>query len=1270
MDVQIFNICPSASARDVQRAIANILHSPGFQGGDKPLINFEFVLFPDKNEDHCREGLLTLPTHDIGEQFLHAYGGSSPASSVSVGWYDLGFRKSESDPQPATLERITTEPYHEIEEELQEIVEEGLQEDNYEEENYEDENLNGEEAQRYEADQSEHIIDFQQLEAEQKQRRKNQKQLENDFREHTVSVSALQFGWECRDGLYSVEYEKTCKGFGTLAFYGKRREFRIQIRNATGKDSIIVVIRAAQIAWASVHQQSATQSVLFLALHWSPTYEHEEAEEATSKEQGKRRKQPRQRLAAFDPEHAAYAMYTSLALRFVCDDESAHENLIWLCKHARIKRNRHIHLVAHPRRGLFAAPVQAEYRKWLVELEWELAFQVDILARNNILDLQEILSLRKQLDRMAADKDVRYLAAFVRYLAHEARDPSWYRNAKNPKDALKEHFIRCRKEFQPPLPGPSPDDIVKGTHQQFECYHAVVTPSTIRLDGPFLEQCNRVVRKYAQHTSCFLRVRFTDEARLQFRSDREVDCRSFIHKRFGNVLRRGLVIAGRHFDFLGYTQASLKEHTAWFVRNFKLRTVAPDGSQHEEDITVDKIIAGLGVFDGIQYDPELLMCPARYGARLAQCFSSTSASVTVDLDDIEVIPDILDADEQRSFTDGIGTISGRLADEIWDRLCAVKRRLANEPRPRRFQIRIQGAKGMVSVDHTLPGRKLCLRPSMIKFYAEDSRTLEVADAFVKPSRFYLNRPLVMMLEELCVIGGYKFLESLQDTIMNKTRDAVQSLWAAAELFGDYNLGRVYDLSDVFQELHNMGIDTLDDVFSQQVLRFGVHHIVRDMKYRARIPVPNGWNLVGVADVHGYLEEGQVFACIIPCEGQEPIYLHGPTLVSRSPVSHRGDVQVAWAIGPPPLGSPFEIEPLHNSIVFSTRGARPLPSYLGGGDLDGDEFVCSDHPLLIPQVVYDPAEYGKAQRNTLDRPSTRLDVADFLTEYLYSDTIGLIATNWLTIMDQSPPGVLDPSSTHKHKEALEVLAELHSKAADYPKTGMPVDVQEIPRSTLDCRPDWSAPEGQDGDSPIYYKSSRWIGRLYRAIDLDHVPESTSSVLQTPTKFPSIDKVVEIFDRNKFPANDPVIEALRVRITPFVASPYRYSKKRIDSLWDCYRSYVTSLRTICTTFSIAQRHAAMLSEEEVVVGTIVAQTSQPHMRKERMAKMREHSGQLVFRTAARIVGSQPDDNKEALKRAWVAFRVSTVQADAFGSRSFGLIALRELFNALRKLESADS
>ena len=44
-----------------------------------------------------------------------------------------------------------------------------------------------------------------------------------------------------------------------------------------------------------------------------------------------------------------------------------------------------------------------------------------------------------------------------------------------------------------------------------------------------------------------------------------------------------------------------------------------------------------------------------------------------------------------------------------------------------FQIRLLGCKGMVSVDHTLPGRVMCVRPSMIKFHGKRELEYEVEE---------------------------------------------------------------------------------------------------------------------------------------------------------------------------------------------------------------------------------------------------------------------------------------------------------------------------------------------------------------------------------------------------------------------------------------------------------------------------------------------------------------------------------------------------------------
>lgn len=78
--------------------------------------------------------------------------------------------------------------------------------------------------------------------------------------------------------------------------------------------------------------------------------------------------------------------------------------------------------------------------------------------------------------------------------------------------------------------------------------------------------------------------------------------------------------------------------------------------------------------------------------------------------------------------------------------------------------------------------------------------------------------------------------------------------------------------------------------------------------------------------------------------------------------------------------------------FPNTGDRPLPSCLGGGDLDGDLYNLipledPDFPelsLFKPDKDSSPANYDPAPKKMLDRPSNMLDVADFVMEYISSD----------------------------------------------------------------------------------------------------------------------------------------------------------------------------------------------------------------------------------------------------------------------------------------------
>jgi hypothetical protein len=102
----------------------------------------------------------------------------------------------------------------------------------------------------------------------------------------------------------------------------------------------------------------------------------------------------------------------------------------------------------------------------------------------------------------------------------------------------------------------------------FECYHVTITPTGQLLGGPIPETSNRVLRWYSDYQHHFLRVDFSEEDGNNIRLDREVDNATFVQERFGSVLKNGIKVAGRRFEFLAYSQSALREHAVWFISPF------------------------------------------------------------------------------------------------------------------------------------------------------------------------------------------------------------------------------------------------------------------------------------------------------------------------------------------------------------------------------------------------------------------------------------------------------------------------------------------------------------------------------------------------------------------------------------------------------------------------------------------------------------------------------------------------------------------------------
>ncbi|THU91778.1 RdRP-domain-containing protein [Dendrothele bispora CBS 962.96] len=1077
--------------------------------------------------------------------------------------------------------------------------------------------------------------------AEERERR------DNYLKSNSVAIMTIQSGWETRHDTYSVEWEHSTDG--NLSFDNERREFRIGIPQSLGH-SLVIAIRPSQILEMSAHLYRSTQPVIFFVLSSHPSFLLVVPDQSV------------QRLSSLPlADHELVVPYTSLALRLVCRSTRDLQQFRTLCATAQLRT---LHDWEYPveKGHLFSREALEQLNEVLRKLNWCVAFQVEAFLRHAYIDAKEALQLIPVILKLVKARGKQYVASFLRHIGPQLRDRYVGYNSTQQSianfllDAEREYFDYRKKQSITPVEG-----------SLFDALHVVITPTTMFLEGkrPFPERSNRVIRSYIDNHESFLRVSFVDEDGLQFRFDRDVDGPSFIRSRVGKFLLEGLTIGGRSFKFLAYSQSALKEHAVWFVKTFR-------GVKTGQVVDAARIIKGLGEFKS----KDLMHCPARYGARISQAFTATDATL-VEVEEIINIPDISTPDQKYDFTDGVGTMSKELARAIWSDLKSSKRRNRNRPKPAALQIRFMGSKGMLSVDYKLKGMTLrltvCLRPSMVKFDGAESRTIEIARAFDRPGKYYLNRPLIMLLEGLGV--PYKTFEYFQDRAVRQVYESTKSLESAARMLESFGLGNSYRLTSVMLSLSKLGVsDMVEDPFYQTMLKYAVHHVLRDLKNHARIPIENAWTLVGVADVHKHLKEGEIFACIKPLDGPT-VYLEGDVLISRSPTIHPGDVQIARAIGKPPLDSCFAVEPLRNTVVFSVKGERPLCTILGGGDLDGDIYnlvPLNKIPSFRPKWTYEGASYTAAPRKMVDHQCTMQDVAEFFMDYINSDVLGIIGSTWITIADQS--GISDPACIK--------LAQLHSDAVDFPKSGTPVALGQIPRAPTKLKPDYQAPETVNLDSvpTRFYRSKRAIGRLFRKIDLPELHTEVQLTRRTRQKIREEGQVRQTRGVNALAESlaaleiqdDPIAEAVHWRVFQYLSDEDMILADEEQRLFvsKLFSQYCSELQTVLVVNTLGHARSVLLTEEEAMVGTIAQRSSQPRKRNDQMAKLREQTDILVRGIRDELAGEH--DVILRLVRAWLACELGLKERskkDLIGAQSFTWIALGAVFEVIREIEEQE-
>ncbi|KAJ7678631.1 RNA dependent RNA polymerase-domain-containing protein [Mycena rosella] len=561
---------------------------------------------------------------------------------------------------------------------------------------------------------------------------------------------------------------------------------------------------------------------------------------------------------------------------------------------------------------------------------------------------------------------------------------------------------------------------------------AVVTPTRVLLFPEVIETGNRVLRAWPAQTRAgrFLRVGFADEdGRLRINrkiaSADLVDPEGGILARIRNVLRDGVWIAGRHYVFLAAGESQLKDHSCWMV--------CEDG-----DFTADRVRAEMGDFSGERG-------VAKYAARMGLCFSATRHVVELTQDDIEPLDDVKHG--EYTYTDGVGNCSQELAT-----MCA--RALGSDQKaPSAVQIRMGGIKGILSVHPHLELNQVCIRPSMKKF-ASPLRGLGV----MKVARYapaHLNRQAIAIMSALGM-NTHKLLDMFKAQIRH-----ADNLELELRTLDPSNHPAKHIYKNAFIPVAQMIKAGLhDQLLLQNVLRCIKCQLLRDLKYKARVLLPDGAFLMGIADEYDVLEEGQIYCAITPSGASSRRVIIGQCTIFRSPCIHPGDARLVTAVDPPA----FQEYPLTNVVVFSAKNAaRDLPSMLGGGDLDGDFYtVIYDKDLQITRQ-HPPMDYTPVTPITKDRVEIA-DICDFVVEFIKSDVLGIVASHHLAVADRFGP---------EHPDCLE-LAQLNSNAVDFAKSGVAV---HIPSRLQPVRfPDFM---GKDPDSS--YPSPRVLGMMYRLIE---------------------------------------------------------------------------------------------------------------------------------------------------------------------------------------------
>jgi hypothetical protein len=530
------------TAEDLEIVIAKRIHRPPFP--ISPPLNFHIQLFRVKRGSKFLNGLLTLPNATSGDLFLSTF-----TNGIAIGLSNVKFSRNNKPSDVARIAQVASTPWRDPE-------------------------ILRKEAEKRKADSAK------------------------------IPLATFAFGRLCRDGTFSAEVRRDRQS--TIACDIDNRRVRLTVDDNDDFDPDLVDL--VDFNYSNIHAWYRASQILALCLTDDalpsiilegsafPVFEKDSSFLQLIDE----RERPSQRVESIFGKSPMPCVGRFLLLTF-----ETHDNLA-----SFIKGCKRLHIRPFPssiqivKRDLYSKDIEAQCQNVLQQLPYPLAFEVDKAIHSSTLDLTEVIELHDVLQKLLREKGEEATPIF-RWFITRIQAPSLknlnklflkdiqgefsgmvkkrrknrrQRRRKNNRPSameletlenptLSDLLELAAKVYAPEVPRASP--LIAPTPAIYQSYHLIITPSSRIPDGPLPDQSSSILRRFGNN-DCFLRVTFQDDNRMPLRHDTtlNISIKELLHSRYKLALVEGINVAGRHFEFLGYSMSGLKQHSVFFVHPF------------------------------------------------------------------------------------------------------------------------------------------------------------------------------------------------------------------------------------------------------------------------------------------------------------------------------------------------------------------------------------------------------------------------------------------------------------------------------------------------------------------------------------------------------------------------------------------------------------------------------------------------------------------------------------------------------------------------------